>query len=430
MHFNGLNDQEVEQSRRTNGSNAIPDSEPTTFWAEFKETFGDPMIKILLAIAAIMIIMFAFGYSDIYEPVGTIVAVLIVAVVSAKTGVASDTKYRQLKDSTKKDQCKVYRNGVITVIDVDDVVLGDKVLLQSGDKIPADGILVAGDLRVDNSALNGEAEECSKTAAAEDGTSLYLLEGDKLTLMTGLYGTMLRSGNDAAVAIAEHTAGSVKKFVKMMNAKAKELGMTHSHFSWPNGLIDEDNYSSAKDMAILSSYAMKNKLFAKIVKTGYIETKDGYQIENHNRMLSRDKRCIGVKTGFTTLAGRTLVTCFKNPDNGQRIVIVTLNNYDHYNDHERLCNWVFDNFQQTTLVKKNSKVATVTDNGKTAELVAKQKVTWPSKDGEASRITSTFSVQSNQGVPMEEGDVAGVMRFYLDGKKIGQTKLLYHYPES
>ena len=206
--------------------------------------------------------------------------------------------------------------------------------------------------------------------------------------------------------------------------------MTHSHFSWPNGLIDEDNYSSAKDMAILSSYAMKNKLFAKIVKTGSIETKDGYQIENHNRMLSRDKRCIGVKTGFTTLAGRTLVTCFKNPDNGQRIVIVTLNNYDHYNDHERLCNWVFDNFQQTTLVKKNSKVATVTDNGKTAELVAKQKVTWPSKDGEASRITSTFSVQSNQGVPMEEGDVAGVMRFYLDGKKIGQTKLLYHYPES
>ena len=171
MHFNGLNDQEVEQSRRTNGSNAIPDSEPTTFWAEFKETFGDPMIKILLAIAAIMIIMFAFGYSDIYEPVGTIVAVLIVAVVSAKTGVASDTKYRQLKDSTKKDQCKVYRNGVITVIDVDDVVLGDKVLLQSGDKIPADGILIAGDLRVDNSALNGEAEECSKTAAAE-GTKL------------------------------------------------------------------------------------------------------------------------------------------------------------------------------------------------------------------------------------------------------------------
>ena len=158
MHFNGLNQSQVEESRKKYGSNVIPDSEPTTFWAEFKETFKDPMIRILLAIAALMIVMFAFGYADIYEPAGTIVAVLIVAFVSAKTGVASDTKYRQLKDSTKKDQCKVYRDGVVVVIDVDDVVVGDKVLLQAGDKIPADGILIAGHLKVDNSALNGEAE--------------------------------------------------------------------------------------------------------------------------------------------------------------------------------------------------------------------------------------------------------------------------------
>ena len=167
MHYNGLSDKEVLESRQKYGSNLIPDSEPTTFWAEFKETFGDPMIRILLAIAALMIVMCIFGYADIYEPIGTIVAILIVAFVSAKTGVASDTKYRQLKDSTKKDQCKVYRNGVITVIDMDDVVVGDKVLLQSGDKIPADGILVWGSIKVDNSALNGEAEECPKVAADE-----------------------------------------------------------------------------------------------------------------------------------------------------------------------------------------------------------------------------------------------------------------------
>ncbi len=176
MKFKGLTDKEVELSRGQYGSNEIPDSEPTTFWEEFKETFGDPMIKILLAIAALMIAMFFFGYAEIYEPLGTIVAVLIVAVVSAKTGVASDTKYRELKDSTKKDQCKVHRNDMITVIDVDDVVVGDKVLLQSGDKIPADGILISGSLSVDNSALNGEAEECKKketsaeTALAEDIT--------------------------------------------------------------------------------------------------------------------------------------------------------------------------------------------------------------------------------------------------------------------
>lgn len=167
MQYKGLTDREVEESRQKYGSNAIPDSEPTTFWQEFKETFGDPMIKILLAIAVLMIIMWAVGYADIYEPLGTIVAVLIVAFVSAKTGVASDTKYRELKENTKNDECKVHRNSLINVIDVDDVVVGDKVLLQSGDKIPADGILISGSLRVDNSALNGEAEECKKTEASE-----------------------------------------------------------------------------------------------------------------------------------------------------------------------------------------------------------------------------------------------------------------------
>ena len=168
MKYNGLTDAEVEQSREKYGTNMIPDSKPTTFWDEFKETFSDPMIKILLVIAVLMIIMFFFGYSEIYEPLGTIIAILIVATVSAKTGVASDTKYRELKESTEKDKCKVHRNGAITIIDVDDVVVGDKILLQSGDKIPADGILVDGSLRVDNSVLNGEAEECKKVAVENE----------------------------------------------------------------------------------------------------------------------------------------------------------------------------------------------------------------------------------------------------------------------
>lgn len=167
MKFNGLTDEEVEYSRKKHGTNEIPDSQPTTFWEEFKETFNDPMIRILLAIAALMIAMFFFGYAEIYEPVGTIVAVLIVAFVSAKTGVASDMKYRELKDNAKKDHSKVHRNGLVAVIDVDDIVVGDKVLLQSGDKIPADGILIRGSLTVDNSSLNGETEECKKCSADE-----------------------------------------------------------------------------------------------------------------------------------------------------------------------------------------------------------------------------------------------------------------------
>ena len=167
MDFKGLKEEQVEESRKKYGSNIIVEAEPETFWQKFKGGFDDPMIKLLLCIAAIMFVMFLFGQAEIYEPVGTAIAILLVTIISAKTEMASDSEYRKLKESTKKEECKVYRNGVIKVIEIDDVVTGDLVILQSGDKIPADGILISGDLRVDNSALNGEAEECKKFAIPE-----------------------------------------------------------------------------------------------------------------------------------------------------------------------------------------------------------------------------------------------------------------------
>ena len=187
MEFRGLSTKEAEAARKKYGSNAIPDSEPTTFWDAFVETFNDPMIRILLVIVAIMLVMFSLGQAQIYEPVGTVVAVLIVALVTAKTGVASDTKYRELKKSAKKDTCKVYRDGMVNVIEMDDVVVGDKIILQSGDKIPADGILAAGSLRVDNSALNGEAEECEKVAAAIDAALPEEITGDVFVDSSSLF---------------------------------------------------------------------------------------------------------------------------------------------------------------------------------------------------------------------------------------------------
>lgn len=285
--------------------------------------------------------------------------------------------------------------------------------------------IMTGILAIENNKDLDQTITVSATAEAEEGSSMYLLKGDKLSLRTALYGTMLRSGNDAAVAVAECTAGSVEKFVDMMNQKAKELGMTHTHYSWPNGLIDEDNYSCARDMAVLSRYAMQNKTFAKIVSTWYIETDDGYQIENHNKMLSRDKRCIGIKTGFTNAAGRTLVTCFQDEDSDQRVIIVTLNDYDHYNDHSNFCNWAFENYKQKTLVKADTAVATVENDGKKATLAAKDALTWPVAKGENAKITSRLRIQSNQGVPMKEGTVGGRLIFYSDGKEIASTDLLY-----
>lgn len=178
MELHGLNEQEVKKARELYGSNQIPDSRPTTFWKEFRETFRDPMIRVLLAITLLMIVMYFLGYAEIFEPAGTIVAILIVAVVTAKTGVASDSKYRDLKSSVKKDQSKVYRNGSVKVIDMDEIVVGDLVLLQAGDKVPADGILIHGHLNVNNAALNGEAEECRKEAAPADTDFPESITGD------------------------------------------------------------------------------------------------------------------------------------------------------------------------------------------------------------------------------------------------------------
>lgn len=187
MELHGLNDLEVKKSREAYGSNEIPDSEPTTFWKEFKETFKDPMIRVLLAISALMIVMFFLGYAEIFEPAGTLVAILIVATVTAKTGVASDTKYRDLKHSVKEEEIKVYRNGNICNTGINQIVTGDLVLLQAGDKIPADGILITGHLNVNNAALNGEAEECPKTPAASDTPFPDEITGDTFVDESSLF---------------------------------------------------------------------------------------------------------------------------------------------------------------------------------------------------------------------------------------------------
>ena len=166
--FKGLTEVEVKASRLKYGTNEIIEKAPPTLWDRIKEGFGDPMIKLLCAIAVLMFGLFIFGYGEWYEPVGIVIAITLVTVISAKTGMASDDAYRKLKEKTKAESIKVYRDGIVCVVDVSEIVVGDIVILQSGDKIPADGVLVQGELRVDNSALNGEAEECKKFAASED----------------------------------------------------------------------------------------------------------------------------------------------------------------------------------------------------------------------------------------------------------------------
>lgn len=175
--FKGLNDEEVLKSRQENGDNKIIEAEPETFFDKFKGAFADPMIILLLAVAGIMGVFVLLGHGEWSELVGIVVSVLLVTGISARTEMASDNEYRKLKDSQEKEVCKVHRNGKVVEVAIDDLVTGDMVILQSGDKIPADGILVDGDLRVDNSALNGESEECKKFAINED----YVYEDKAIT---------------------------------------------------------------------------------------------------------------------------------------------------------------------------------------------------------------------------------------------------------
>lgn len=165
-----------------------------------------------------------------------------------------------------------------------------------------------------------------------EGSSMYLRPGEKLTLETLLYGLLLSSGNDAALAMTECMGGAVP-FVARMNEKAAELGMENTHFANPNGLDDEAHYSTAEDMAKLAAAAMDDPVLRRVASTRTARI-GGRTLTNHNKLLSRVEGCVGLKTGYTKAAGRTLVSCAER--DGVRLVAVTLQDGDDWNDHASL----------------------------------------------------------------------------------------------
>ena len=187
------------------------------------------------------------------------------------------------------------------------------------------------------------------------GTSIYLEVGERIKLIDLLYGLMLRSGNDASVVIAKAVAGSEKEFVKMMNKKAKEIGMTNTTFSNPHGLDEETkNYSTARDMAKLSRYAYKNKTYRKITSSEEYRVKTdnkSYLWYNRMKLLGDYKYCTGGKNGYTPSAGKTLVTTHKKND--LKITIVSLDDNDEYNNHKKLAEYVFNNYNNYNIIDKN-----------------------------------------------------------------------------
>jgi len=188
------------------------------------------------------------------------------------------------------------------------------------------------------------------------GSGIYIKVGEKMQLRDLVYGLMLRSGNDAALAIANYVGGDVDSFVQMMNDKAKEIGMKNTKFNNPHGLDENGgNKSTAYDMALLTSYAMKNPLYEQITGTKKHTVKTDvnyYSWDNKNKLLFGYKYTTGGKTGFTEVARRTLVTT-ASKDN-INLVAVTLNDGDDFNDHELLFEEAFNNYTKYRLLSKGN----------------------------------------------------------------------------
>lgn len=205
---------------------------------------------------------------------------------------------------------------------------------------------------LENCDLN-QTVEVSKKAAGTGGSRLGLKTGDKITIRDLLYGLMLRSGNDAAVALAQTAGGSIQGFSDLMNAKAKELGLSHTHFESPHGLDSDEHYTTAYELALLSDYALKNSTFAQIVGTkNYTVTINGYpkNLNNTNELLGVLNGVYGIKTGFTNGANRCLVTACKRNDMDIICVVLGCDTKKfRTSDSIKLIEYTFKNFEYVNI---------------------------------------------------------------------------------
>ena len=189
-----------------------------------------------------------------------------------------------------------------------------------------------------------------------EGSSMYLVPGETLTVRELLYGLLLASGNDAATALAYHTAGDIDAFADLMNEKAASLGCSSSNFTNPHGLNSDRHYSTAGDLAIIAATVMENDTLSDIVSTKSV-TISSRSYTNHNKLLWTCDGALGMKTGYTSMAGRTLVSCAER--DGIRLICVTLNDPDDWDDHINLYDWGFSQRTRYKIEKRSDIYAPV-----------------------------------------------------------------------
>lgn len=254
-----------------------------------------------------------------------------------------------------------------------------------------------------------------------EGSSMYLRPESDKTVLELLKGLLLVSGNDAALALADHVAGDCDKFVEMMNRKAADLGLENTHFTNPHGLSHASHYTTAYDLALLMEYCMDNELFRHIVAMKSFES-DGAQLLNHNKLLFSCHGCIGGKTGYTEASGRCLVSCCERE--GAQVICVTLSAPDDWNDHMALYNWVYENFSLRSLTENQSFPVPLVSNEKSyVFLVPEKEESTFVRDSSEIRLEAQlpwFAVE-----PLKAGERGGKVSIFVDGIKTGEYYLIY-----
>ncbi len=262
-----------------------------------------------------------------------------------------------------------------------------------------------------------------KEAVGIEGSSMYLQEGEVLTLQELLYGLMLRSGNDAAVALAIYCGGTVEGFAQLMNDKARSLGLTGTHFSNPHGLDAPDHYSTARDLAVLSAYAMQNPVFAMTVSTKTVSVGQR-QLRNHNKLLWQVEGANGVKTGYTKAAGRILVSGAKRQ--GRQLIAVTINAPSDWADHKQLLEEGFSRFSVKKLIEAGENLGSRQVFGGDAEkvqLLAGEDFSYALAQGE--QVSVELSGAEFVYAPVSRGQEAGYAHIMIDGSPVGKVSLYY-----
>lgn len=255
------------------------------------------------------------------------------------------------------------------------------------------------------------------------GTNIYIEVGEKIKLIDLLYGLLLRSGNDAAIAIATAISNTEEEFVNEMNKMAEKLGMKNTVFENPHGLDEETkNYSTAYDMAILMKYANKNKIYKKISSTTKYETKTTNKIYlwyNRNKLLTNYEYCTGGKNGYTPSAGKTLVTTAKK--NEMELVAVTLNDNNIYETQKKLYEKIFNDYQNYKIIDKETFF--IDKNFINIEYYLKQDFIYPLKKEEKDEIVTVVKISN------KDSKKIGVIDIFLYEKKIGSIPIYRKEPE-